>query len=260
MTGTVLLAAASSYLQNAVVALSSRFGPMYLQAILSGQGAIALAIATLQFTSALSGSTNTDKEPPTMITITEIPNQIRQAAFSFFLIIGIFSAFSAICHLLLTRLPLYRLVIQSTHTTKHHHSHPKSPPSFKIVERKIRSYGISIFYIFLVTLSVFPSITSSVLSVHEGTSGGLGENWTRKEIWIPIGFMVFSAGDWIGRALPGFERLRFSSRRLLWYISLARTGFVVSRFSDYSHYLLSTDFFFLTKAAVFNVQCSDRRR
>lgn len=257
------MAAASSYLQNAVVALSSRFGPMYLQAILSGQGAIALAIATLQLTSALSGSTSSDTDPATIITTTEIPSQIRQAAFSFFLIIGIFSAFSAICHLLLTRLPLYRLVIQSTHTTKHHHNHPKTPPSFKTVERKIRSYGISIFYIFLVTLSVFPSITSSILSVHEGTSGGLGENWTRKEIWIPIGFMVFSAGDWIGRALPGFESMRFSSRNKLRWISIVRTGFVVSLHSLICVFRYCRLIIFIAAgriAAILNVQCSNRSR
>lgn len=222
MISTILLAAASSYLQNAVVALSSKFGPMYLQGILSGQGAVGLAVASVQFVTAI-GSIEGDEG-----SLMDIPKGIRNSAFSFFLAVAIFSIFSLIAHFILTRLPLYRLIIQSSQKSTHHHSHPSSPPSFKKVEKKVRHYGISIFLIFLITLSVFPSITSSILSVNEGTSGGLGEKWTNANLFIPMGFVIFSAGDWIGRALPGLEKMRFSNKNWLRWISIGRIGFVVS--------------------------------
>lgn len=240
MTATILLAAASSYLQNATVALSSRFGPMYLQGILSGQGAVGLAVSTLQFVSALSTTPTRELGSDFSAELPTDMKAIRNSAFTFFLTIGIFSVFSLFCHLLLIRLPLYRLVIQaaSNHATPKNSSATlssapsRTPPvaSLAQVERKVRYLGISIFFIFFVTLSIFPSITSTVLSTHEGQPGGgiLGERLSDRKLWVPLGFMIFSGGDWIGRALPQWSLARIENWKWLAGLSAGRVLFVVS--------------------------------
>lgn len=56
MAMTILASAGASFLQNAVVALSSLFGPWYLQGILSGQGAVGAVVALVQMISAAASS------------------------------------------------------------------------------------------------------------------------------------------------------------------------------------------------------------
>ncbi|KAI5475437.1 nucleoside transporter [Pseudohyphozyma bogoriensis] len=216
---TVFLSASASYLQNAVVALSSRFGAHYLQGILSGQGAIGLSVALLQFISAYASTSL-----PSRITPLAVPSSVRASAFSFFLTITIFSFLSLLSYLVLTRLPLYRLVIRSAETSSRPHSPSKRKPSLRAVEHKVRILGCSIFYCFFVTLAVFPSTTSSVASVHEGT--GKGGRLAERTLFVPLGFIVFNAGDWIGRAMPGWKRIVFSDWRWLAGCSAARSVFI----------------------------------
>lgn len=243
LLSTVSLAASSAYLQNATIALSSRFGPLYLQGILSGQGAIGVVVALLQFATALSA------EQMTLNTVEAIDNNVRTSAFWFFLLVGIFSLGALGAHIILVRLRIYKIVIPGSTRRRPLAPPPLLPPSDEIppmptptfslpplipsakalptistVEPKIRIYGFSIFYVFFVTLSVFPSITSSILSVHDSA-----QTWYQKPIlFVPLGFITFAAGDWVGRALPQLKSVVWKSRRGLLVASLARTGFVVS--------------------------------
>jgi solute carrier family 29 (equilibrative nucleoside transporter), member 1/2/3 len=83
------------------------------------------------------------------------------------------------------------------------------------------------FGVFAVTLSVFPAVTSSILSVHEEGSGG--PTWSQAAVFLPIGFMVFAVGDWTGRILPQSKFLTFTDWRALAVASAARIVFIVSR-------------------------------
>ncbi|KAL8290263.1 hypothetical protein RQP46_003202 [Phenoliferia psychrophenolica] len=240
MVCTVILSACASYLQNAVVALSSRFGPSYLQGILSGQGAIGLAVATLQFVAAYTASSGASKSPPPSplhLQLRQLPNEIfiesapalsiRNSAFSFFLTVGIFSTLGLLVHLILIKLPLYRLVIQSQADSKA--GAVRKGPSASVVERKVRKLGIAICWIYVVTLSIFPAITSSVLSVSsegEGNGSRLGSRLTDPALFVPLGFIVFNAGDWIGRAMPQVKALAFTDWRWLAGGSAARVLFI----------------------------------
>lgn len=204
---------AASYLQNAVVALSSKFGPMHLQGILSGQGAIGLLVASVQLFAALAaGRLVPPHHPNSYWGSVEGPipsTAIREASFSFFLAVLAFVGTSFAAHQLLIQLPLYRLVIRSSHPTISL-QHPKRVPSLRVVERKIRSYNLMILYVFMITLCVFPAVTSTITSVHDprkGGKGGLGEILSSTEIFVPLAFIFFAAGDWIGRTLPQYVHL-----------------------------------------------------
>ncbi|KAK4702309.1 hypothetical protein P7C70_g3917, partial [Phenoliferia sp. Uapishka_3] len=221
-----------------VVALSSRFGSSYLQGILSGQGAVGLAVAGLQFVAAYTASTGAESSPHQFhlqlrqqdFAIESTPAQsIRTSAFSFFLTIGIFSALGLLVHLLLIKLPLYRLVIQAHADSKHVGGVTKKAPSAAVVERKVRVLGVAIAWIYVVTLSIFPAITSSVLSVGqpgEGRESGLGSRLSDPSLFVPLGFIIFNAGDWTGRAMPQVKSLSFTDWRWLAGLSAARVLFI----------------------------------
>lgn len=229
-----------------MVALSASFGPTFLQAILSGQGAISVGVAGIQliaaYTSLRPALSLADSLPSPQIPLSllrralafaedpEPADGVRNSAFTFFLTIGCFAVFSLLAYALLLRLPLYKLVVRSTEEENPSTSKPSNsrPPhaSLRAVERKIRKLGISMFGVFAVTLSVFPAVTSSILSVHEEGNGG--PTWSQAAVFLPIGFMVFAVGDWTGRILPQAKFLTFTDWRALAVASVARVVFIAS--------------------------------
>ncbi|KAM0745979.1 nucleoside transporter [Meredithblackwellia eburnea MCA 4105] len=286
MVSTVILSACASYLQNAVVALSSRFGSRYLQGILSGQGAIGLAVAVLQFIAAYASTSpspsNSTSPIPTPhsklhlhlqpragpITPESIPpSAIRTSAFTFFLTITIFSFISFLSHVLLHNLPLYRLISTAhAESSAIHIRNGGSEAQPRVVERKVRKLGVAIAGVYVVTLAVFPSITGSVLSVNEGGTDvgvwSLGPRLSLPSLFIPLGFIVFNAGDWIGRAMPQVKALTFTDWRLLATASAARVLFIplfllcnvqTSLSSSASKPFINSDVVFLLLMLLFSV-------
>ncbi|KAM0754181.1 hypothetical protein T439DRAFT_378255 [Meredithblackwellia eburnea MCA 4105] len=256
---TIILAASASYLQNAVVALSSRFGPFYFQGILLGQGAVAASVACMQFVSAYTASPGSDSPGfdndsddlfplPFHQTpfnrgnlLAPVPDAgVLQSAFNFFLAVGIFTAVACIAHAFLLRLPLYKTVIQLTNLPMSRNSSYRSEskarrlagagPKISVTERKVRHLGLVVFWVFTVSISVFPSTTSSILSVHDpehgGDGGGLGSTLSAAHLFVPLGFIVFAVGDWFGRLIAGIKKLTFTNWKLLALASVARTLFV----------------------------------
>ncbi|GAA6029782.1 hypothetical protein JCM8097_001047 [Rhodosporidiobolus ruineniae] len=246
---SIVLAAAASYLQNAVVALSASFGPSYLNQILSGQGAIGFAVAMIQFIAAYGAAKAAQKksapallDQPTLLQrglftvrdeIVELavpPKSVRMSAFTFFLAVGIFAAVSWISYAVLVRLPLYRLVVRanfdSAAADDNASTKSASAPlaDLRVVERKIRHLGLALFLVFAVTLSVFPSITATIQSVHAGQPDA--KLLQSPALFVPLGFAVFAAGDWLGRVLPQWEKLAFTNWKALWVATVARIVFI----------------------------------
>ncbi|GAA5851934.1 hypothetical protein JCM9279_007029 [Rhodotorula babjevae] len=247
---SIILAASASYLQNAVVALSASFGPSYLNQILSGQGAIGFAVAMIQFVAAYGAVKSAPKEPahgfildnstfsyalpadPSLISTAAAapPATIRQSAFTFFLTVGIFAFASFVCYIILVRLPLYHLVLRASFDSdaapkkNDGSSSNESSVSLRVVERKVRHLGVAMFLVFGVTLAVFPSITSTIVSVRSGDPDA--RILQRPELFVPLGFAVFAGGDWLGRVLPQWEKLAWTNWKILMACSVARVAFV----------------------------------
>ncbi|BGP38966.1 hypothetical protein JCM10449v2_002904 [Rhodotorula kratochvilovae] len=246
ITSSIVLAASASYLQNAVVALSASFGPSYLNQILSGQGAIGFAVAMIQFIAAYGAVKAAWKTPTSGFVVQDNstilsldnplrlaaraavpPEPVRQTAFSFFLAVGIFAAVSFVCYIVLVRLPLYRLVVRASFdadATASKDDSSSSGVSMRAVERKVRHLGIAMFLVFGVTLAVFPSITSTIISVKSGDPDA--RLLQRPELFVPLGFAVFAGGDWLGRLMPQWERLAWTNWKALMACSVARVVFV----------------------------------
>ncbi|KAJ3340478.1 hypothetical protein HDU93_006946 [Gonapodya sp. JEL0774] len=99
---------------------------------------------------------------------------------------------------------------------------PGSPARASLL-RTLRSVAfpfVSVILVFAVTLAVFPAITAYVRS--EADSGV----WA--SVFVPVGFLAFCMGDWLGRFLPLIPslRIRHSHQTRLLFFSVLRIMFV----------------------------------
>ncbi|KZT62152.1 hypothetical protein CALCODRAFT_426720 [Calocera cornea HHB12733] len=266
----MLLASAGSYTSNALVALASIFGPMAMQSVMSGQAAIGVLVSLVQLISAwlsLAGSGST-------------PAGAARSAFGFFGVGVIFLIGCLFSHGWLTSLRVYARAmepwmngtvgnntpalqgeegettigesVESTVTM----GQKRDVRTLWKVARKNLTYNLAVGYVFIITLAVFPPITTSIHSVHDPTSSML----FNPLIFNALHFFMFNIGDWTGRHLctyPVF--LTWKARNLLVY-SLSRTVFVplflmcnVEGFRAGTSPIINSDFLYMVILLFFGI-------
>ncbi|KAG9077488.1 hypothetical protein FRC06_008882 [Ceratobasidium sp. 370] len=99
---------------------------------------------------------------------------------------------------------------------------PMSTASIWIVARKNACYNIAVFYVFVVTLALFPAITTSIISVNSPTRSSI----FNPLIFSALHFLNFSLADLVGRALASIKPISPTSNKSLLVYSLARTAFI----------------------------------
>ncbi|KAH8106313.1 nucleoside transporter-domain-containing protein [Cristinia sonorae] len=234
----VAQAAAGSYLQTSVIAVASLFGPTAMQALFSGQAAVGVAVSAIQVISSAAsvGTTATAEQ------LAESKPEER-SAFIFFGISTIFLLFSAAAHAWLIRLPSYKAVVgQFSHIR--HRSRGETGASLedsilsvtsllsttgpKVDSAQRRTqiirvaksnivYNLAVAYVFVITLSVFPPITISIVPTNPAT---------HPLLFSAVHFLVFNVGDFTGRTICSYPRLLVWSSRRLSVFSFARTLFI----------------------------------
>ncbi|RKP05012.1 nucleoside transporter-domain-containing protein [Thamnocephalis sphaerospora] len=238
----------TAYLQSGGFALASLFPPIYTQAIMSGQGVAGLAPSLIQLFNALT--VPLDSEDPYDGALLESRADARWRAFLYFVLALIAILVSLAGYIQLRQLPIYKHYA-SNHSVNVVEAESGSPGVTSQIEEddrvqiddatsrmqdgeaseqavaapehsslqvlwSIRTLALAVFLIFFVTLSVFPAITVSVVP-------GDSEMQPRRNLFVAIHFVVYSAGDWLGRTLPTFLRPRFlSSDRSLLTATIAR--------------------------------------
>ncbi|KAI0637927.1 nucleoside transporter-domain-containing protein [Trametes polyzona] len=223
-------AAAGSYLQTAVVAVASLFGPVAMQAVMSGQAAVAVAISGVQVMSALASVRNT--RPKETIAASE-PE--AQSAFIFFGLSTIFLLICAAMQMWLISLPAYKAVVsraaahsrrgtqEGTGLLEESESGDRAYRKANEKSQVIRLaktngiYNIAVAYVFVVTLSVFPPITISVRPTNPAF---------HPLVFSAVHFLMFNLGDFFGRAICSLPRLHVWFARRLLSLSLLRTLFI----------------------------------
>ncbi|KIP09195.1 hypothetical protein PHLGIDRAFT_126498 [Phlebiopsis gigantea 11061_1 CR5-6] len=221
MLNGVVQAAAGSYLQTSVIAVASLFGPAALQPMMSGQAAVAVAVSGVEVVTAAI-SLNKAKAPGAVAD----SEPEEKSAFVFFGLSTLFYLVSATAHTWLTRLPAYTDIMgkytQAAHTSSSVTLHGTDASSEKRqqlvrVAKTNALYNFAVAYVFIVTLSVFPPITISVLPTNPAT---------HPLLFSTAHFFVFNTGDFLGRYICQFERVMIWSAKRLVSLSLARTLFV----------------------------------
>jgi equilibrative nucleoside transporter 1/2/3 len=98
-----------SYLQISVIAMASLFGPMAIQAVMSGQAAVAVVVSGVQV---LSAAVSIWGQPPeTLVAYKSDGKAEEKSAFIFFMLSAVFLIASVGAHAWLASLPTYKVVI-----------------------------------------------------------------------------------------------------------------------------------------------------
>jgi equilibrative nucleoside transporter 1/2/3 len=119
---------------------------------------------------------------------------------------------------------IYRVDVHSTGYTPISSSHDDSlfdisPATPQLVFPSVRYVTWSIFVNFLVTLSLFPALTSAVSPVSSGTS-------FIQRHFVSMHFLAMNISDFIGKAITIFPLLARMSPKRLFAASLARILFL----------------------------------
>ncbi|KAG2183405.1 hypothetical protein INT43_006411 [Umbelopsis isabellina] len=230
-----LTGATTSFYQIGIFAAASRFPHKYLQGIMSGQALAGTAVALSSILSALAASPTSEPDE----------EAIRKSAMLYFmsaLLITLVSLGSYIA-LLRQRFFIFYMkdVSTSVRASSAENNDEDSDPEmlFPVEAREITILGVlkkikwlafSVAYVFIVTIAVFPSITSLVKSVqaHPSTSIVVTQlpRMLQDDIFVSFHFLIFNVCDWIGRLLPLVDWLRFTRPSLLTGLSLARTAVI----------------------------------
>lgn len=198
MVMVIICGISTGFLQNGVFELASVFPSSVMTAVMSGQGLAGAAVAISEMTSKLVGQANTHDE-------------IAFSAYLYFLFAFIIIVCCFGLVLVLIRLPGYKEVIDPVDEKSEDEESflddsdsaslqfsPKPEYSnftlrLKIL-KKIWMLALSVFLVFFVTLSLFPSIVSIIEQVGP----------KKNPLFITGAFLVFALGDWFGKSIPGF--------------------------------------------------------
>ncbi|KAI9736977.1 MAG: hypothetical protein M1834_000566 [Cirrosporium novae-zelandiae] len=200
---------ASALSQNGLFSYASGFGrPEYTQAIMTGQGLAGVLPCVAQILSVISVSEND--------ALGDSPPVHTSSAFAYFLTATLISAFA-----------LGSFVWLHHHQTPEDHpsklstdessSLPHTPVSLLTLFFKLRYLALGIFLCFGVTMS-FPVFTTEILSIHPDSRPG---------VFIPLAFLLWNLGDFIGRIITISPVFVIHHRpSILFIFSIARTAFV----------------------------------
>lgn len=80
--------------------------------------------------------------------------------------------------------------------------------SFSGLNKRVWAYGYHVMFTFLVTLTLFPTFTSSICSVknpavHPPCIAHVAEGRIFGDLWTPLSFVLYNGGDMVGRMLCG---------------------------------------------------------
>ncbi|ORZ09017.1 nucleoside transporter-domain-containing protein [Absidia repens] len=242
LTLMALTGATTSFFQVAVFAEASRFPPQYVQAVMSGQGIAGVAVAASSILSALAGTNES----------TAGERSFNRSAFIYFLSALLVTIAALVGRVILSQQPFYISQIKQdkavtysqelddheinnlSSTTYEHHP----PRSLRQLIKKSSGLVFSVAYVFVVTLMIFPSITSLIKSVirHPPSSSNsdisttLATGTTSRlfddDIFVALHFLVFNLGDWMGRVLPLWPSLCTFNPSILSLLSGLRTFFI----------------------------------
>ncbi|GAK62146.1 nucleoside transporter [Moesziomyces antarcticus] len=98
-----------------------------------------------------------------------------------------------------------------------------------LVQSKVKWDCAAVAFVFVVTLSLFPALTSSVQSVYTGSSGPVTSSvdLTSPQLFVPFHFLLFNISDLLGRTLPSVvPGALIRKARALFSLSLLRSLFI----------------------------------
>ncbi|WVQ78261.1 hypothetical protein IAT38_000345 [Cryptococcus sp. DSM 104549] len=226
----LLLSLSTAYLQSSVFALASLWGSEQVLGVMSGQGGIAVMVSGVQCF--LAASTALGKK------VASDPDSGDGAEASRAAGVGLWTLGSAgtvgclIALGYLVRHPAYQGIVAPKVAAgagvvgTGEQGTGAEGAGTKSVTRKVLGKNweleIAVAFVFVVTLSVFPPVTTTILSTHQPTPRLL-----QPDVFIPLHFLLFNIGDYVGRTyLPAIPSLLFTSPKRILTLSISRALFI----------------------------------
>ena len=179
----------TALLQKACFGLASSFPSFSMHAFMTGQGISGISVSLLLLV--LKYSFDFERKVV-----------LKSVATLYFTITVVVVCISLISYLYLRRLPIYKKYTHNLTTVSDIVNDNSKPQPIVVrqtmsqVFRQIRMPALYVFLVFFVTLLLLPYIWWVV---------PVSENQLLRQLWVPIGFVVFDLGDVIGRSLPGLR-------------------------------------------------------
>ncbi|KAK4886608.1 hypothetical protein RN001_002879 [Aquatica leii] len=185
ITIIVLLNVTSAILSGSIFGIIGKFSPKYITAVVSGQALGAIFTALVQ-----------------IIALSFEVSSIF-SAFIYFLVGDIIILIAIILYLILIKTVFFKYHISDKmgvglNDFQNELVRPQLI-SYKAIMKKIWPYALSTFFVFFITLSLFPGVT--VLVESEGK--GHGNKWNDIYFVPVISYLLFNCGDYSGRVLAG---------------------------------------------------------
>lgn len=216
----LLSSVAVGFMQNGVFSFVSGYGrPEYMQAMMTGQAVAGVLPPLVQIISVLSAGGD-EAESST-------------SALVYFLTATGVSALSLLAFFYLLRLhPTDKTTVSATSPTTEPET-PYAEPTLPahlpksenipliVLARKIFYRATAVFLTFAITM-VFPVFTQEIMSTDPSS-----HSLFHKDAFIPFAFLIWNAGDLMGRLIPLSPRISLAARpRLLFLLSILRIVFI----------------------------------
>ncbi|KAI9905687.1 hypothetical protein PsorP6_014243 [Peronosclerospora sorghi] len=214
MLSILLVACASTLMQEGLLRIVATFPPQYTQAVVSGQSFAGLAVSMSNFIILWAGKDDVGL-------LDELHASADLCAFVYFLLVFMMLVACLVSFAILTRMQLFRHyqnVEHPGHKLKEYLEEegseadtvesvdvsprkslldPDEATTDKVdmveIAFKIRFYAAAMFFIFVVTLGVFPGITSAIQSVHPE------QGVFFDKLFTPFTFILFNLSDFVAR-------------------------------------------------------------
>ncbi|NWI10689.1 S29A3 protein, partial [Crypturellus soui] len=231
----VVVSGASTVFSSSIFGLTSRFPMKNSQALISGQamGGTLSAVASVIDLAAAA--------------------DVTDSALAYFLTADIFIVICIMVYLLLPRLEYSRYYMRRRRESPYPAAGPSSSveggsqgavdkrtdaldvPPLRPILRKTAVLGFCVFYVFFISIIVFPSLSSNIESVDRSS----GSPWTGK-YFVPLAsFLMYNFADWCGRQITAWIQAPGPKSWVLPALVLLRTLalplFVLSNFQPRTH-------------------------
>ncbi|XP_071379032.1 equilibrative nucleoside transporter 3 [Centroberyx affinis] len=215
LASVALVSGASNLFSGSVFGISGYFPMRISQALISGQamGGTLSAVAS--------------------IVDLAVAEDVTDSALAYFLTADVFILLCIVTYLLLPRLAYSRhYMLAATCTSPGAMTEgggaaagaasSVSVPPLQPILRKTWVLGLSVFYVFCVSILVFPAVSSGIQSVHKDT----GSPWTTT-YFVPLtSFFLYNVADFCGRQATAWLQVPGPTSRVLPALVLCRTVLV----------------------------------
>jgi len=229
-----------------------------MQAVMSGQAAVAVAVSGVQVLSAAASLRVAPKEPATY---QSDGSAEETSAFIFFGLSTVFLAFAAVAYSWMLKLPVYTKVMaeqgridgnsdgRGNLIPREGSGREEEKGRLMRVFKANATYEFAVAYVFIITLSVFPAISTAILPTNPNT---------HPLLFTAIHFLAMNLGDFFGRFICAYPSVYIWSAKRLLTLSLARTLFIpiflmcnVQGSTPGHSPIISSDFLFMIIMLVF---------